>query len=144
MAIAKAMKEKTPAPPADLPRLPAYLTLANTLLLLASSVVLATGLKREGGPAVLAAAGMGALFLAVQSVEWLRMLTWDGAHGTYGGMFFALIGTHAAHVLGGAVALFWAGLTARPGDGRMRLRVCGLYWYFVLAVWPVIYGIIYH
>ena len=36
-----------------------------------------------------------------------------------------------------------AGTMDRPG-ADLRLRVCGMYWYFVVAVWPVIYGLVYH
>jgi heme/copper-type cytochrome/quinol oxidase subunit 3 len=131
-------------PPDDLPRLPTLVTLANTLALLASVPLLTLGTQRRRRGLILAAAALGALFLAIQGAEWARMLTWQGgSDAAYGGIFYALIGVHALHVLGGAAALLWAGLTLSRSSPT-RLKVCGMYWFFVVAVWPVLYGVIYH
>jgi cytochrome c oxidase subunit 3 len=53
------------------------------------------------------------------------------AAGALGEVFFALSALHAAHVVGGLVALAWA--------GPRRRRLLTLYWDFVLALWIVVY-----
>jgi heme/copper-type cytochrome/quinol oxidase subunit 3 len=132
-------------PPADLPRLPSGVTLAGTLLLLASAPALAAATQGRRKRWVLVAAVLGATFLTVQSIEWIHMLGWrpqDDA--AYAGIFYALIGIHGLHVLGGLAALVWTALTPTAPTAPLRLKVCAMYWYFVVAVWPVIYGLVYH
>ena len=131
-------------PPVDLPRLAWWVTIATTSALLSSAVILASQGLAARRSSVLLTAFMGAVFFGVQAIEWTRMLKWNGARGVYAGVFFSLIGVHGLHVLAGVIALTWAGWTmGRPGDA-LRLKVCGMYWYFVVAVWPVLYVIIYH
>jgi heme/copper-type cytochrome/quinol oxidase subunit 3 len=143
-------------PPLFEPRLPLGVTTANTLVLLASSgAVLAAreALRREdrAGLARGLAAGavLGGLFLALQGYEWLRFLAagFTVTSGTYGALFYTLIGVHALHV---AAALAWlaaaACLAGRRGAARARtapLHACMLYWHFVVALWPVLYVCVY-
>jgi cytochrome c oxidase subunit III len=71
------------------------------------------------------------------------------ASGIYGSVFFAISGFHALHVVGGLVALAALVLDARafaPASGALalapatrRLRLCTLYWDFVLVVWLIFY-----
>jgi heme/copper-type cytochrome/quinol oxidase subunit 3 len=143
-------------PPPLQPRLPVMLTGLNTLVLLASSAAMIaamqargrgdrTGLIRRLG----LTAGLGALFLSVQGVEWARLLHYGLtlSSGAYGATFYTLIGTHAAHVLG---ALAWLGVTlglvarGRFLDGPAgALRACAIYWHFVVALWPILYVAVY-
>lgn len=143
-------------PPAGQPRLPIGVTWINTAVLLGSCFPLGLGIRahRSGSGRSFArpmtlAASMGALFLAVQGFEWTRLI----AHGLtlhdgiYGGIFVLLIGLHAAHVLG---AVLWLGTMAilasfgRIGPGRATaLDLCGLYWVFVCALWPLLFGMVY-
>ena len=67
--------------------------------------------------------------------------------GSTGPTFYTLIGIHAAHVLG---ALVWLALVpagaARGrfrGPGRARSSACAMYWHFVVALWPVLYVLVY-
>ncbi len=143
-------------PPADLPRLPLALTIANTLLLLASAVPMTWALRafgREDGEGVrrgiVATAAMGGVFLAVQGFEWARLV----AHGLtlgssiYGATFYLLIGTHAAHVLGAVSWLAVLAWMARRGaltvERRGALEMCAVYWYFVCALWVVLFLLVY-
>jgi cytochrome c oxidase subunit 3 len=142
-------------PPPDLPRLPVGLTALNSLVLLGSLVPLTRALRaaRRHQPAgrrgVQLAALLGALFLAVQGAEWLRLV----AHGltlgsgVYGGTFYLLIGCHALHVL---VAVLWLAALAvrerraRPGwSSWAGLEMCTLYWYFVVGLWAVLFPLVY-
>src|SRR6266446_10829730 len=68
-------------PPPLEPRLPIAITGLNTLVLLASSVTLVTAgrARRRGEPArhvrwLQGTAALGALFLAVQGYEWIRLI----------------------------------------------------------------------
>src|SRR5205809_1105845 len=90
-------------PPPLEPRLPIAVTGLNTLVLLASSVTLVTAgrARRRGEPArhvrwLWGTAALGALFLAVQGYEWIRLIGFGLtlASGVYGTTFFALIGLH--------------------------------------------------
>ncbi len=143
-------------PPPHQPRLPVEVTAVNTAVLLASSLTLRAALRaaRDGArrrlvQALGATAALGALFLLVQGAEWLRLVRFGltVASGAYGATFYTLIGTHGAHVLG---ALLWLGLVlVAAGRGRygardhVGLATCAMYWHFVVALWPVLYLLVY-
>jgi heme/copper-type cytochrome/quinol oxidase subunit 3 len=143
-------------PPPDQPRLPVGLTALNTLVLLASSYAMARALRaaRAGDRAGLVGRlattwGLGALFLAVQGVEWIRLVRFGltVASGVYGATFYTLIGMHGAHVLGAVVWLTVVlALTTRGRDPRGELTglmCCAMYWHFVVALWPILYLLVY-
>jgi cytochrome c oxidase subunit 3 len=142
-------------PPPDLPRLPVEITALNTLVLLGSLVPLTRALRGarrhepSGRGGVKLAALLGAVFLAVQGAEWLRLL----AHGltpgssTYGGTFYLLIGCHGVHVL---VAVLWLlALAVRERRARLGwsswagLEMCTVYWYFVCGLWLFLFPLVY-
>jgi heme/copper-type cytochrome/quinol oxidase subunit 3 len=143
-------------PPAEQPRLPVGVTAANTAVLLASSVTLALALRavraddRRGLTAWLGrTAILGSLFLLVQGAEWVRLVGFGltVSSGAYGATFYTLIGTHGAHVLG---ALAWLALVrAAATRGRYSARdhvgvaTCAMYWHFVVALWPILYLLVY-
>jgi cytochrome c oxidase subunit 3 len=143
-------------PPPLQPRLPVFVTGLNTLVLLGSSVAMvgATRAMRRGERSralrcLALTAALGTVFLLVQGYEWTRLIEYGltTSSGAYGGTFYTLIGTHAAHVLG---ALVWLSITltlavrGRFLDGRTGvLRACAIYWHFVVALWPVLYVTVY-
>lgn len=141
-------------PPPLQPRLPVEVTAVNTGILLASSVAvfgafraLRRGARAQGLARLGAGAALGALFLAVQGFEWVRLVHFGltMSSGTYGATFYTLIGAHAAHVVG---ALVWLLLIRRAlGRGPLvvdgRARACAVYWHFVVALWPVLYVTVY-
>lgn len=137
-------------PPTGEPRLPLALALLNTSVLLASGITMrrAVAAARAGSAAARAWLGattaLGALFLAGQGGEWARLLA-DGftARGPYAGFFYALVGLHAAHVLGGVVWLAGATLAARRRPPAAALLEAGaLYWSFVVGVWLALFLLI--
>jgi heme/copper-type cytochrome/quinol oxidase subunit 3 len=143
-------------PPPLQPRLPIAVTGLNTLVLLGSSVAMmaATRAMRAGDGRRLirrlgATAALGALFLAVQGYEWMRLIQYGltVSSGAYGATFYTLIGAHAAHVLGALVWLAVALALAARGrflDGRTAVvRACAIYWHFVVSLWPVLYVSVY-
>jgi cytochrome c oxidase subunit III len=125
----------------------------NTLVLLASAVfawgaaraILADN-RRRLIVCLLAALALGALFVSGQVYEF----THSGLHidsSVFGAAFFALISFHALHVLAGITILVinlartWVGdFSARRHVG---ITVGTWFWYFVTAVWVVLYCVLY-
>jgi cytochrome c oxidase subunit 3 len=143
-------------PPPDLPRLPLALTAFNTLVLFASLVPMRRALRAlraEDGPAatraVCTTAALGALFLAIQGGEWIRLLGHGLtlASGTYGATFYVMIGCHGVHVLAAVIWLVVAAmLTSRGTFTAARhagLEMCAIYWYFVCGLWGVLFPLVY-
>jgi heme/copper-type cytochrome/quinol oxidase subunit 3 len=143
-------------PPPLQPRLPVLVTGVNTLCLLASSVPMALATRAlwrgEIGRVVrgfVASAALGGVFLLVQGYEWARLVHFGltVTSGSYGATFYTLIGTHALHVIG---ALAWVGVMLLGlRSGRVGLKrptpvaVCAMYWHYVVALWPVLYVLVY-
>ncbi len=143
-------------PPLGQPRLPLAVTGMNTVVLLMSGVTMHSGLKalREKNHRGLTGdlsltVLLGALFLGVQGYEWVRLVAFGLtlSSGIYGATFYTLIGCHALHVFG---ALVWVvsvllrvhgrSLTPRTATG---VELCGMYWYFVVALWPLLFALVY-
>jgi heme/copper-type cytochrome/quinol oxidase subunit 3 len=143
-------------PPPLQPRLPVEATAVNTLVLLASSVTLFRALAairaddRAGLARWLAwTGGLGTLFLLIQGAEWVRLVRFGltVSSGIYGATFYTLIGIHGAHVLG---ALVWLGLVLGAAARRrytarshVAVATCAMYWHFVVALWPILYSLVY-
>jgi cytochrome c oxidase subunit III len=138
------------------PRLPIGLTAVNTVILLASSWTLGQALRairaddQSGLVRWLGRTwGLGALFLIVQGVEWTRLVHFGlrVSSGVYGATFYTLIGVHGAHVLGAAVwlgAVLWLARRGRfTPERHVVLDCCAIYWHFVVALWPVLYMLVY-
>lgn len=92
---------------------------------------------------------LGLAFLVIQGSEWIQLigkgLTLQS--GIYGGIFYVLIGCHAAHVLG---AVMWLSIVlAKSLLGKFcaekytGVETCMLYWIFVVALWPILYILVY-
>jgi heme/copper-type cytochrome/quinol oxidase subunit 3 len=143
-------------PPQDLPRLPIGVTAANTVLLLASIVPMTRALRAiRADDRIGAARGalwtalLGSAFLAVQGLEWVRLVRHGLtlSSGTYGGIFYVLIGCHGLHVL---VAVVWLLVVAALAhNGRFTaarhaaLETCTLYWYLVCGLWAFLFPLVY-
>ncbi|WP_324093940.1 cytochrome c oxidase subunit 3 [Candidatus Binatus sp.] len=143
-------------PPPALPRLPIAVTWVNTFVLLSSALTMTLALRgvhrsrqRLTRRYLLATLALGVTFLAVQGSEWVRLV----AHGlklssgAYGGTFYLLIGCHGAHVTAGVIWLACVAWLAMGGRYNARnahgIELCAVYWYFVCAVWPLLFGLVY-
>jgi cytochrome c oxidase subunit III len=134
-------------PPAQSSTLPVWVTAANMAALVASGLLVfrpicACGWLRAR---IGIAAMLGLIFVTVQGWEWLRVLSSASADAAYLGIFYTLLAVHGFHVLGGLTALvwLWVRLMNRPAE-PVAVNVCRVYWLFVVAVWPVLYAILYH
>ncbi|MDP2602787.1 MAG: heme-copper oxidase subunit III [Deltaproteobacteria bacterium] len=143
-------------PPPFQPRLPVGVTGVNTMFLLASAVTIRVALRsarRGDGTQLIRWLGLtgllGAIFLAVQGYEWIELIQFGltVSSSVYGGLFYTLIGFHALHVFGALVWLMVVFVLARRGhyakDHYVGVQTCAMYWTFVVALWPALYGLVY-
>lgn len=144
-------------PPKDQPRYPAGATLINTLVLLASGATMLQfrRLWHQGGRPVktlaafaILSALLGIAFISMQGIEWVKLIKYGLTlkSSVYGSIFYVIIGFHALHVL---IAVVWLSMSTAAAVAQkfpaklIHLEVCGLFWYFVVFFWPVIYAVVY-
>jgi cytochrome c oxidase subunit 3 len=144
----------------------ALLGVANTLVLLTSSLTVAlgvralrTGREREVPRWIGATVLLAILFLSVKAFEWgtkYRHGLFPGRTGLselppgerlFFGLYYAATGLHGLHVIAGAVVLSVAAtLVARGGvrrDAPVILDNAGLYWHLVDVIWIIILPLFY-
>ena len=139
-------------PPPGQPRLPVEETAFNTAALLMSggfALLAARAFAREPSSArtpLLLSIGLGAFFVVFQGYEWLGLLA-DGltlTSSTHGSFFYLIVGAHALHAVAGLLVLAAASLALTRGrlDAESFTAV-RTFWYFVVALWPVLYVQVY-
>ena len=93
---------------------------------------------------------LGAIFLTITGLEWYKLIVHD--HLTvrtnlFGTTFYSLVGLHASHVVAGLLMMLAVLAFALTGHVRQehaeRIKVLGLYWHFVDAVWVVVFTVVY-
>jgi cytochrome c oxidase subunit 3 len=121
----------------------------NTIILLASSLVLERGRRALRDRASLIAAqrwlltalALGLLFMAGQVIAWQQLYSQGVAARTspLGVFFFLLTGAHAVHLLGGLIGLGLATLLPARGFRQltrgMAVRIAAIYWHFLSILW---------
>jgi cytochrome c oxidase subunit 3 len=147
LVIAYVWRSRTP-PYWDPIVLPPVLWLSTTFIA-ASSVSLESarrvfrrGLWRMASRLLLAAAVFGVAFLAAQLTAW-RDLVNQGAYlmeNPHSSFFYLFTGLHAAHLLGGLVALFI--LLVGRNKRRELIDVIAYYWHFLGVLWLVLFGVL--
>ncbi len=143
-------------PPPDQPRLPIVVTGINTAILLFSGYTMYRALAAiRGGNrqgligGLLETMLLGVMFLSVQGSEWIRLIRYGFtlSDGVYGATFYTLIGCHGVHVLGAVIGLLVVLRRARndwfSAQNCVGVEVCGMYWYFVVALWPILFTLVY-
>lgn len=145
-------------PPYGQPRLPIEVTAVNTLVLLASGVtawLFVKNLSRKNGLQNLTLLGLtlflGVVFLTVQGTEWVRLVEYGltSRSSLYGAFFYVVIGSHAVHAFAGLIAMVYLYFFLRkngasqPEEALVKTRVCTIYWYFVVSIWPLLYYLVY-
>lgn len=143
-------------PPPGQPRLPLLLTDVNTFILLASGFTMyrawrhiLAGNQRALRVWLLITTGLGAVFLMVQGVEWVRLIGFGltVTANIYGATFYVIIGAHALHVF---IAILILMIVWRRASRNVYTRtshtgviLCSLFWGFVVLVWPILYVVVY-
>lgn len=135
-------------PPPGQPRLPVERTAINTAALLASGVLLWIANRyivrapKTAQRYLEGAIFLGAAFVSLQGVEWVRLIR-EGltlTSSSHGSFFYLIVGTHALHAVAAIVALAWVYLRIRTGRLKMEVfTATQVFWYFVVALWPIIY-----
>jgi len=150
--------------------LPIQILLLNTFILLFSSFTLEVARRRAAEDVALSPiVGMpgirvsdnrallwvwitvvlGFAFLAGQGYAWrqLQLLNSSFATSTSSSFFYMLTGVHAVHLVGGILALLYAGFTTwlhrPPETRRIVIDVTAWYWHFMGALWIYIFGLLY-
>lgn len=122
----------------------------NTLILLLSGATawgseraIESGQDRRLRWGLILTVGLGLVFIGGQFLEFAR----TGMHPAdqaFGGVFFALMGFHALHLLAGmvvlVVCLVRAGLGDFTPDRHQSVTLGVWFWYFVVAVWIVLFA----
>jgi cytochrome c oxidase subunit III len=60
-------------------------------------------------------------------------------HNPHSSLFYVITGSHAAHLLGGLVALAYLLLRALRGATHRAMAVTALYWHFLAALWVCLF-----
>jgi len=134
------------------PLLPVAATAVNTAALLASGVLVFVAYRQYGrrSPSAPRTLGvgwtLGAMFVVLQGREWIGLLGQGLTiySGGLGAFFYLIVGIHAAHALAALVGLgiaYW-----RMTRGTLTVSFflgAQTFWYFVVGLWPVIYGRVY-
>ena len=141
-----------PAREKNQPRLPVGETLINTAALIASGLMLYFARRRyERSPAsarmpLLFVLLLGGFFVVFQGIEWAALLRegltmTSSAHGSF---FYLIIGMHALHAVAALLVLAWAYARLTRNDlVRSQLATVEIFWYFVVALWPILYWRVY-
>ncbi len=139
-------------PPPNQPRLPFEETALNTVALLLSGVLLYVAARRfqkdrqSARIPLLGALLTGGFFLVFQGFEWAAMLS-QGltlTSSTLGSFFYLIVGVHALHAVAALALLVSAWLRIERGWlAQSRLAAAEVFWYFVVAVWPVLWLVVY-
>ncbi len=143
-------------PPPFQPRLPLGVTGVNSLILILSALTMHWAVSAAGAGAaqkllrnLSITALLGALFLCIQGYEWVRLVHFGltTSSSVYGGLFYTLIGAHGAHVFGGLIWLSVVCWQAKRGRINRKnfvgVQTARMYWTFVVALWPLLYGLVY-
>jgi cytochrome c oxidase subunit 3 len=143
--------------------LPFRLLLFNTVLLAISSISLEAARRQAAERALLAPLGSipGVALRPARSIPWLgistvlgaaflggQLLVWrdlfvrglDASSSVSASFFYVLSGMHGVHLLGGLLALLYAGATtsllAKPPEvRRIVVDVTAWYWHVMTALW---------
>ena len=140
----------------------------NTTVLIFSSLTMAFAVRaghlgKNGGIILFVALTMvfGAVFLGIKALEythkWQEHLVpgaYFGPEGTYPeqmelffGLYFAMTGMHAFHMVIGAGLMIWLIVKAAKGryttEYNAPVEMIGLYWHFVDIVWIFLFPLLY-
>ena len=139
-------------PPLGQPRLPVEETAINTgALVLSAFVLFFASRKFKENPnsaklPLIISIGLGLFFVVGQGLEWVAMLE-QGltlTSSTHGSFFYTIVGFHGLHAICAIGMLVWALVKLYQNDLAITaLWTCQTFWYFVVAVWPIIYWKVY-
>ena len=153
-------------PPYSQPRLPIAVTAVNTIILLISGFTIYLVLKNYTSEKENHHSGdvnfnkkshiwliftivLGLTFVIIQGSEWVKLIGFGltTSSSLFAAFFYIIIGIHAFHVLVGLSILIYLLNVLRSSflfeSTKDKILACSLYWYFVVAIWPVLYLLVY-
>lgn len=134
------------------PLLPAAATLINTAALMLSGLLMFLAGRQfarrspSASRTLLASWALGAAFVLLQGREWVGLLArgLTLTSSPLGAFFYLIVGAHGLHAVG---ALLGVGIAwRRMATGRLTpgfFLGAQTFWFFVVGLWPVIYGRVY-
>ena len=138
------------------PRLPLLISSINTFILMISGLTMfqAWCYIRDGyicafQRQVFITTVLGLVFLMFQGFEWFNLIRFGlkVTANLYGATFYVLIGMHALHVLIAVQVLIFVWRKALRGAYTKRdhsgLIMGGLFWGFVVLIWPILFIVVY-
>ncbi len=139
-------------PPPGQPRLPVEATAVNTAALVTSGVFLYLARRRfdeDRGAALrplMLSMLLGAFFVIFQGAEWVALIG-QGLTVTssaLGSFFYLIVGLHALHAVVALGVLVGTWRRLRSGFlASSQLATAEVFWYFVVGLWPILYGVVY-
>lgn len=140
-------------PPAGV-RLPVVATAFNTTVLFLSGLfIYLAGREFKTKPGhgkvlnyTLRAIALGGFFVVFQGYEWLQLFSYGMTMttGIFSAMFFLVIGTHGLHAIAGVLALVYSYIKIKKGKfGIEQITALQIFWYMVVGIWPILYGMLY-
>ena len=138
-------------PPGDL-TLPVVATAFNSVILFLSGILCFVAHKKlkERNPAwrrlFLRAIILGGFFVLFQGMEWVKLIEYGMTmtSGVFGACFFLLIGSHGLHAASAIIAMTYYYFKSRRRDLPLStLTALTIFWFFVVGIWPVLYGLVY-
>lgn len=91
---------------------------------------------------------LGLAFLVGQGIAWadLRSRGFFVSTNPDSSFVYLFTAAHAVHLLGGIIALFWAGITSllhKPIEGRrIVVDVAAWYWHFMAVLWIYVFALL--
>lgn len=143
-------------PPLGQPRLPLLISSLNTVVLMISGFTMYRAWRyiRDGyvyafQRQVFITTMLGMVFLIFQGFEWFNLIRFGltATANLYGATFYVLIGMHALHVLIAVQVLIFVWRRALRGaytvSDHSGLIMGGLFWEFVVIIWPILFIVVY-
>lgn len=137
------------APPESV-RLPLLATGFNTLVLLSSGVFLWLAGRNFGKDKARTYFALsivtGLFFVCLQGYEWTHLIQYGltMTSGVFGATFFLLVGSHGLHAASAVIAMIiMYQLMSRGRINRDHFRALQIFWFFIVLVWPLFYGLVY-
>jgi cytochrome c oxidase subunit III len=116
----------------------------NSAVLVGSSIAWEFARQADGRGKAIQASGAGmALGLCFLIGQWLLWRHYQAAgyflsSNPANAFFYLLTALHGLHIIGGLMAAGWALL----GRNLRHIRLCALYWHFLLIIWVLIAGLL--
>jgi cytochrome c oxidase subunit III len=148
--IGKSLTGPTPQGVLETPWFNTICLLSGSFTIWRAELAIASGAMKRFTVWLTATIVLGVIFLAGTAQEWLRLIYRDGLtirSNLFGTTFYSLVGLHATHVVVGLLMLslvFGFTFAGKVGPQHAeRVKVLGLYWHFVDAVWVVVFTVVY-